>query len=86
MASQLFHPVRPQKHAAELSPQTSENSSFLRSWTRKRREARALVPLPLQTVFATRYYGFCGGPSEPAPPTPSAPSKKFVMMMANPPH
>ena len=44
------------------------------------------MPLPLQTVFATGYYGFCGGPFEPAPLTPSAPSKKFVMMMEKPPH
>jgi hypothetical protein len=37
-------------------------------------------------VFATGCYGFCGGPFEPAPLTPSAPSKKFVMMMEKPPH
>jgi hypothetical protein len=58
MASQLFHPVRPQKHAAESSPQTSENSSFLRSWTRKRREARTLVPCLFKPCLLLDTTGF----------------------------
>jgi hypothetical protein len=37
MASQLFLPVHPHKHAAELSPQTSESTSILRTYPSHKR-------------------------------------------------